>query len=464
LLVASAEGLTLGDLADRLELTTYNASRHVTILQRAGIVDVQREGRFKRIGISPAFHRRIRSQAGSDALDLGCCRFDFSRPAKNQLRQSATIPSLAPMSSPARYIMIGGFLGAGKTTAVAAVAKHLVDSGRRVGLITNDQGRELVDTQMLRSRGFATEEISGGCFCCKFNSLLDAAGRLDADAAPEVFIAEPVGSCTDLVATVTYPLRRIYGDRFTVAPLSVLVDPMRARSILGLEQGRSFSEKVLYIYRKQLEEADVILISKRDLLDEASESELREALEREFPKARVLAISARKGEGLEAWFEILEAESQTIGTAMEIDYDTYAEGEALLGWLNATIEVKTANEIDSTVLLQSLARELQSRLQKAGAEVAHLKMTLSPDNAFAGEVAVINLVRNDVAPEMGQELDEPISNGQVVLNLRAEGAPEELETMVRESLTALSSDNCQLTLDHLERFRPGRPVPTHRDA
>ncbi len=128
----------------------------------------------------------------------------------------------------ARYLMLGGFLGAGKTTAVAKLAERLTAQGLRVGLITNDQGKELVDTAMLRSRGFATEEIPGGCFCCRFKSLTEAAGRLTAASAPDVFIAEPVGSCTDLVATVTYPLRRLYGNDYTIAPLSVLVDPIRA--------------------------------------------------------------------------------------------------------------------------------------------------------------------------------------------------------------------------------------------
>src|SRR5947208_10028946 len=178
----------------------------------------------------------------------------------------------------ARYIMIGGFLGAGKTTAVAKLAKKLCGQGLRVGLITNDQGQNLVDTAMLRSHGFATEEIPGGCFCCRFNSLVDAANKLTEQSRPDVFIAEPVGSCTDLLATVTYPLRRLYGDDFTVAPVSVLVDPLRALRVFGLEPGGSFSEKVLYIYRKQVEEADLVIISKCDLLDTARLQLLRQAI------------------------------------------------------------------------------------------------------------------------------------------------------------------------------------------
>src|SRR6476469_2462187 len=188
----------------------------------------------------------------------------------------------------ARYVMIGGFLGAGKTTCVAKLAQHLTTKGLKVGLITNDQGSELVDTAMLRSRGFATEEIPGGCFCCRFNSLVDAAGKLTEATRPAVFIAEPVGSCTDLVATVTYPLRRIYGDNFLIAPVSVLVDPVRAARVLGIESGGNFSEKVVYIYKKQLEEADIIVINKIDLLSPERVEELRAALAKKFPRAEIL--------------------------------------------------------------------------------------------------------------------------------------------------------------------------------
>ena len=120
----------------------------------------------------------------------------------------------------ASYIMIGGFLGAGKTTAIEKLAHELTERGMSVGLITNDQSSGLVDTALLRSKGFAVEEIAGGCFCCRFDSLNQAANRLSEQTRPNLFLAEPVGSCTDLVATVSYPLRRIYGDRYRIAKWS----------------------------------------------------------------------------------------------------------------------------------------------------------------------------------------------------------------------------------------------------
>src|SRR5881396_1226309 len=237
---------------------------------------------------------------------------------------SPNVPSSefrVPSLPKARYLMIGGFLGAGKTTSVVRLAERLTKQGLRVGLITNDQGSELVDTAMLRSRGFATEEIPGGCFCCRFNSLVDAAHKLSATTRPDVFIAEPVGSCTDLVATVSYPLRRIYAEQFVIAPLSVLVDPIRARRVLGLAPGGNFSEKVRYIYRKQLEEADLIVINKRELLAPDELSRLRDALQREFPAAQILDVSARNRTGLLPWFEQLTAAAPGTRPAMAIDYE-----------------------------------------------------------------------------------------------------------------------------------------------
>ena len=338
----------------------------------------------------------------------------------------------SPRNAKPRYIMIGGFLGAGKTTAVGKLAKRLADQGVRIGLITNDQGRNLVDTAMLRSQGFATEEIPGGCFCCRFNSLVDASQRLTTTTRPEVFIAEPVGSCTDLAATVTYPLRRLYGENFTVAPVSVLVDPIRALRVFGVEKGGNFSEKVLYIYLKQIEEADLVVISKCDLLDEPRLESLRRAIAARFPGKEILAVSARNGTNLDEWFARITSAEQVARTAMKVDYQVYADGEALLGWLNCTVKVAAGQALDADQFLKELAEAIQKRLKAVKAQVAHLKMTLSPDASLTGDIAAVNLVRNDFVPELSFHLEEPVTSGQLIINLRAEAAPDVLGTAVRE--------------------------------
>lgn len=363
----------------------------------------------------------------------------------------------------ARYIMIGGFLGAGKTTSVSRLAEHLTQAGLKVGLITNDQGSELVDTAMLRSQGFATEEIPGGCFCCRFNSLVDAANKLTEATRPDVFIAEPVGSCTDLVATVTYPLRRIYGEQFSIAPLSVLVDPVRAERVLGLAEGGNFSPKVVYIYRKQLEEADVIVINKCETLAESRRTALRQALEREFPHAEVQEVSARTGEGLGDWFSDITSADQQARQVMEVDYEVYADGEAMLGWLNATVRLAHPDGFDANEVLTRLAQGMQTTLREGGAEIAHLKMTFSPDEGL-GDIAVVNLVRSDFVPELSQTLEEPAEAGQLIINIRAEASPESLNEAVRKAVEtcAKGTPGIQASLDHMEHFRPGRPQPTHR--
>jgi len=374
-------------------------------------------------------------------------------------------PKAAGGKAKARYIMIGGFLGAGKTTVISRLATHLSQQGLRVGLITNDQGNQLVDTAMLASRGFPVEEISGGCFCCRFNSLVDAAKKLSAATRPDAFVAEPVGSCTDLVATVSYPLRRIYGDDFAIAPLSVLVDPIRARRVFGLAEGGRFSDKVAYIYRKQLEEADLIVINKCDLVSEDHLGQLREKLRREFPETRLAEISARNGAGLEGWFQQISTGQQSVRPAMAVDYEVYAEGEALLGWLNATVELSGSVPFDGNAMLTRFAAAMQQRLAHQGAEIAHLKMTLDPEGGI-GDLAVINLVRNDYVAELSQELQDPLQAGQLIVNVRAEIAPAALKAALEHALrhctTAIAGVRAEL--EHLEFFQPGKPQPTHRIA
>ena len=359
-----------------------------------------------------------------------------------------------------RYIMIGGFLGAGKTTAMVQMAQYLAKQCLRAGLITNDQSVDLVDTARVRAAGFPVQEITGGCFCCKFGSLVDAVQCLTAQSAPDVLIAEPVGSCTDLMATVSYPLRHLYGEHYELAPLSVLVDPIRCARVLGLQSGASFSEKVLYVYRKQLEEAEIIVINKVDLLEPVLRQQLAAAARKQFPQARVFEVSCKTGEGLDRWFEATLTGRLGQRAPMSVDYDVYADGEALLGWLNTTADIAAGTAFDGNELLVTLARKLRRQLAGLGVEIAHLKMTLIPSQSL--DLGAVSLTRTEAEPQTTHILHAPLVNGELTINLRAEADPQLLKRAVIEVLETLTPVTA--TLDEINAFRPGRPNPTHRMA
>ncbi len=355
--------------------------------------------------------------------------------------------------------MLGGFLGAGKTTTIARLARHFISQGLKVGLVTNDQAYGLVDTESLRAQGFQVGEVTGACFCCKFNDLVGTAAQLTADEQPDVIIAEPVGSCTDLVATVLEPLRQLYGDRYEIAPLGVLLKPDHGRKILADEQGLGFSPKAAYIFLKQLEEADIVVINKIDQLDAEAREHLLELTRQRFPQKEVLAMSARDGRGFDDLVAALSRPQPNRTRTPEVDYDIYAEGEAELGWLNCSVRVRGDAPFEMDRLLVDFVGRLERAFAEVSAEPAHLKVLAAGD----GATAIANLVSTESGVELSLASGARVGAAEFTVNARVGVDPEILAEQVAKAIAGLADERrLEAEISDLQSFRPGRPVPTHR--
>lgn len=358
-----------------------------------------------------------------------------------------------------RFILIGGFLGAGKSTTVGRLARHFADQGKRVGIVTNDQTTDLVDTHSLRNQGFEVGEVAGACFCCSFNELTGTVDKLSQGELPDVIIAEPVGSCTDLVATVIRPLTSAYDAPLDIAPYGVILKPSHGLKILAGEGKGGFSPKAEYIFRKQIEEADFVVINRIDELPADQVQLISELLEKQYPGRPVIRMSAKTGEGFEAYIEYIQQQGNFGTRVMEVDYDVYAEGEAELGWLNSQFKFKSADSVDMDRLLLDLVKRLHERLAEEDAEVAHLKAIGMSD----GNYAVANSVSSFTAPELSLPSNCTMNSADIVVNARVATGPERLEQLVREQIEATCQEfSAEAIVDTMQSFRPGRPVPTHR--
>jgi Ni2+-binding GTPase involved in maturation of urease and hydrogenase len=360
--------------------------------------------------------------------------------------------------SKTRFILLGGFLGAGKTTAIARLAAMYRDRGLRVGIVTNDQAPDLVDTHQLRARGFAVGEVAGACFCCNFNELVRVVGSLSREA-PDVVLAEPVGSCTDIAATVIQPLLGLHGERFEVAPYGVLLKPGQGRAVLESRGPRGFSTSTSYIFQKQLEEADVILINRVDELPPAEIEALSVLIETRHPQVPVLRVSARTGEGFDALLEFLDQRGEFGRRFLDLDYDVYAEGEAELGWLNSSLVVFGSGLFALDDLLLDVVSRVRDELVDAGAEAAHVK-AIGLQEGYSG---VANLISSALEPELSVPSGGRVREASLIVNARVAMDPEPLETRVRGALAkACSAHRARPDFLRTRSFRPGRPVPTHR--
>ena len=349
-------------------------------------------------------------------------------------------------------ILLGGFLGAGKTTLLLRAAGLLVERGHRVGLIVNDQGDDLVDTAMARWQDLPVAEVAGGCFCCRFPDLIKALRRLQKSVNPDIILAEPVGSCTDLAATVLRPLAGYYPEQFRLAPLTVLVEPGR--------RSESFSSTVDYLYRKQLAEVEIIVLNKLDVLDANQQQKRLAELKSAFPNAHLMGLSARTGQGVAEWLEAALARPSSVAQALELDYARYADAEACLGWLNAKGAIHSLAPFSVTAWVEALLHMLEDSFASQNAPIAHIKVHMStPTTAVKASLTQAGVpISWDVWAE-----DATTALAQFIVNVRVNTDPRTLGQAVRQAIEALTPRpdfHCDFT--HFECFSPLPPQPTYR--
>lgn len=299
--------------------------------------------------------------------------------------------------------------------------------------------------------GFETAEVLRGCFCCRFPDLMRSARELVGRVRPEVIIAEPVGSCTDLQATVIAPLKIIHPNEFTVAPLIVLVDS--SRLFCGDLDSKSIGA---YLRKCQIEEGEYIVLSKTDMLSKSRLEDVKAAVRMLNPTAELIEYSALNGQGFESIVELVTSDRKSAGTPVQVDYDIYADAEAELGWYNGQVSFR-APRLDSYDLAARILRGVAGRYDPM--DIAHIKIMLSSHSNALKVSAVCDHVSTDAAK--GSRYAE--GEVKLTINARIVSSPDLLRTAVREAVcAAMKALRVQEYDLEDDCYSPGRPNRTYR--
>lgn len=178
-----------------------------------------------------------------------------------------------------KILILGGFLGSGKTTVLLQLARYLVDqstsdSQNKVAIIENEIGQIGIDDKVLRNSGYTVTDIFSGCVCCSLSSdLISGIQEIEASTNPQWIIIEATG--------VAFP------DKIAESLFASLGLESRIVTLVDAKRWQRIRVPLNNLIEGQLKDADLILLNKTDLV---GEDELA-AIEAELI---VLADSARQ--------------------------------------------------------------------------------------------------------------------------------------------------------------------------
>lgn len=165
-------------------------------------------------------------------------------------------------------------------------------------------------------------------------------------------------------------------------------------------------------------------------------------------------ISSENGEGVDQWLDRVLTESDGGRRIADVDYDTYAEGEAVLGWLNATYEITgscPAWKEFSVNLVSGISQELNQ------APIGHLKTLIEG----GGRTLAANLTSARSVPMVHGEAPA-CQRVLLTLNVRIEAPPEVLSAAAEAALSRALGEDLTAVNIASHCLSPGRPNPTHR--
>jgi len=194
------------------------------------------------------------------------------------------------------------------------------------------------------------------------------------EVKPDLIFAESVGSCTDLVATVLKPLLNFKTAEIEKLTFTTFVD---ARLLLTFLKDNElpFESETNYIWQKQIEESEILVINKIDLVSEADLAFLKTKVVGYYTSKQVLYQNSLNNKSIEQWLQALEQYSVEEHQTIEVDYEKYGGGEANLTWLDEEIEFVSEKQEalqEANIFIDSLIDELFERKLPVG----HLKFLL----------------------------------------------------------------------------------------
>lgn len=185
-----------------------------------------------------------------------------------------------------KILILGGFLGSGKTSVLMQLAEYLVSlekeyhSEVKVAIVENEIGAIGIDDKVLKKAGFIVNNLFSGCACCSLTGELVASiKKIQTELDPQWLIIEATG--------VAYPgsIRKVILDEVGLdATILIIADAKRWQRLVNAME---------LLVSGQLEDTSIVLLNKVDQISSAELKQVEHSILNYNQTAEVIPISAK---------------------------------------------------------------------------------------------------------------------------------------------------------------------------
>ncbi len=331
-----------------------------------------------------------------------------------------------------KYAVCSGFLGTGKTTTMMALTNWHTAHRGKAAMISNDLGGQgLADDRFARLSGCNASELTDECICYQRENLLKRLKELFADGC-ELVLSDIPGFGVGALEHVYHGLSEDYPGQVALGPFTVLTEHDAVETLRG-----GGDEDLRFLIGAQLAEADLIVLNKCDLLAPAQREADAAFLREKYPQARVLCISAKTGEGLEALSDALSGGSASMRRP-DVGYGGKAFMTAMTRMSEYYIQYRAVvccETFDGNAYLADLAEAVRDGVAAAGCEIPHLKLLAWTPEGDYGKTDLLGTARG---VQTARPFASPCTDIAVALNGSAACPFRQLDALITGAVGAVS--------------------------
>lgn len=340
-------------------------------------------------------------------------------------------------------MVVSGFLGAGKTTAMIAFARNINARGLgSAAILANDLGAgNIVDAEFTAAAGITSLPISGGCICYQHENLVGKLHQLEAAGADVIFSDVP-GCGIGAMDHVYLELEDKEKDEFDLMPFTCLVDPERLRMVMPEQADIHLPEEMKFLLDAQMAEADLIVLNKIDTISEAEVAGIMDFIKSIYPSKPVMAMSAMMGTGVTQVVDyLLENRSQALHREIGYGSDTFVAAEEKMSWFNTRVWLRQREDknLDFNAVIADIFEGVREGLKKHDSNVPHLKMFAADSDEELTDFFKASLIGIDYDVIYDRKLDRKYSALSLIINARCAADPVVMADIVDDAVDSVSA-------------------------